>query len=178
MAERAALWLFGYGSLIWRPAIPFVERAPALALGHERRFYQGSTDHRGVPEAPGRVVTLVPSAAGRCVGVAYRVAEGARDEVLEVLDHRERGGYTRLELDVWISGRATAALTYVARPDNPNWLGPAPAAAIAGQIAASRGPSGANREYLLRLAAALRELGADDAHVFELERAVLALGDA
>ena len=73
MSDRAPLWLFGYGSLIWRPASPFVERRPASARGYARRFWQGSTDHRGVPEAPGRVVTLLPSAGDRCEGVAYRV---------------------------------------------------------------------------------------------------------
>lgn len=175
MTDRAPLWLFGYGSLIWRPAIPYAERLPARAAGFERRFYQGSTDHRGVPEAPGRVVTLVASPAAACGGVAYRVAEADVDAVLENLDVRERGGYVRLELQVHVLGPApveVTALTYVAAPDNPNWLGPAPLAAIARQIAHSRGPSGPNHEYLVRLAAALRELAVDDDHVFALEREV------
>lgn len=176
MSHGTSLWLFGYGSLIWRPAIPFAERRPAHAPGHERRFYQGSTDHRGVPEAPGRVVTLVPVPAGRCAGVAYRVPDAVRDEVLATLDHRERGGYTRLELAIRLDdARELSALTYVATPDNPNWLGPAPLPAIARQIAGCRGPSGDNLEYLLRLAAALRDEGADDPHVFALEREALAL---
>lgn len=171
MTARAPLWLFGYGSLIWRPAIPFVERRPARAVGFERRFYQGSTDHRGVPEAPGRVVTLVPGLG--CDGVAYRVADADVDAVLAALDHREQGGYTRLDLQVELRGPASreiTALTYVAAPDNPYWLGPAPLAAIARQIARARGPSGPNIEYLLRLAAALRELEVDDPHVFDLAR--------
>lgn len=175
MTDQTSLWLFGYGSLIWRPAIPYAERLPARAAGYERRFYQGSTDHRGVPEAPGRVVTLVPSAAAFCGGVAYRVAPPDVAAVLHTLDVREQGGYTRLELPVQVLGEApreVTALTYVAAPDNPNWLGPASAAAIALQIARSRGPSGMNREYLVRLAAALRELAVDDPHVFELEREV------
>lgn len=173
------LWLFGYGSLIWRPAIPFAERRPAHAPDHERRFWQGSTDHRGVPEAPGRVVTLVPAPGGRCAGVAYRVDDERRDEILAILDHRERGGYTRLELTIRLDdAHEASALTYVAAPDNPNWLGPAPLAAIARQIAACRGPSGDNLEYLLRLAAALRDEAFDDPHVFALEREVLDLRGA
>jgi len=181
MTDRPSLWLFGYGSLIWRPAIPFAERLPARALGYERRFYQGSTDHRGVPEAPGRVVTLVASAAASCGGVAYRVAPPDVEAVLDNLDVREKGGYTRLELAVDVLGAApltVTALTYVAAPDNPDWLGPAELPAIARQIAGSRGPSGTGREYLVRLAAALRELAVDDPHVFDLEREVEGLAVA
>ena len=180
MSDRAPLWLFGYGSLIWRPAIPFVERRPASARGYARRFWQGSTDHRGVPEAPGRVVTLLPSAGDRCEGVAYRVPDHEAEAVLATLDIRERGGYVRLDLTIDLRAPDIAdvtALTYVASPDNPDWLGPAPLAEIARQIARSRGPSGPNREYLLRLAAALREQGADDPHVFDLERELLGLPD-
>ena len=67
---------------------------------------------------------------------------------------------------------AARALLYLATPGNPNYLGPASLPAIAAQILASRGPSGANVEYLLRLAEALRALAADDPHVFALERMV------
>lgn len=172
------LWVFAYGSLIWRPAIPFAERRIAHAPGFERRFYQGSTDHRGTPEAPGRVVTLLPNPGTRCTGVAYRVPDPEAEVVLDTLDVRERGGYTRLRLHVELDGPtplAVPALTYIAGPDNPNWLGPAPLSAIARQVARSRGPSGTGREYLVRLAAALRELAADDPHVFALELEVLAL---
>ena len=128
-------------------------------------------DHRGVPGAPGRVVTLVPEAASRCWGMAYRVS-GPAERVLEELDHRERGGYRRLEVAIRTSAperRIEGAFTWVAEPDNPNYLGPAPAPQIAAQVRRSRAPSGANREYVLRLAEALRDMEAEDPHVFELE---------
>jgi len=69
-------------------------------------------------------------------------------------------------------GEVAAGLVYVATAANPNWLGPAPLEAIAAQVASAQGPSGPNAEYVLRLAAALRELGAEDEHVFALERLV------
>lgn len=165
------MWIFGYGSLVWRPAFAHEERAPAYIVGWARRFFQGSTDHRGVPGAPGRVVTLLPSAEERCWGMAYRVHPRDRDEVLERLDHREKGGYARHDVSlVFQDGRPDVdqALVYVATPDNESYLGPAPLEAIAAQVRQSEGPSGPNDEYVLELAAALRALGASDPHVFAL----------
>ena len=169
-------WIFGYGSPVWRPDFPAVERAPAAVEGWARRFWQGSTDHRGVPGAPGRVVTLAPAPGARCWGMAYRVAPEARSRVLDRLAEREKGGYDRVLLDLAFAepGRApVAAHVFRARGDNPNFLGPAPLPEIAAQVARSRGPSGANAEYVLRLAAALRALGVEDDHVFSLERLVI-----
>jgi len=180
------VWIFGYGSLIWRPDFPYAERRPASIAGWARRFWQGSTDHRGVPSAPGRVVTLVPRARATCWGMAYRIAAAETYAVMTHLDYREKGGY-RIERVGLVfgdpaSGRAQAGtaaaegLVYIATPDNPNFLGPAPPAAIARQVRASVGPSGPNDEYVLRLAEALREIGARDAHVFAVERHVRDIG--
>jgi cation transport regulator ChaC len=167
---RSALWVFGYGSLVWRPAFAFAERRTAWIGGFARRFWQGSTDHRGVPGSPGRVVTLLPEATTRCFGVAYRVAESDSKCVLASLDHRERGGYERHPLDLHFDdGTRTTGLVYIATPANPNYLGPAPLDAIAAQIARARGPSGSNAEYVRELARSLREMRAEDEHVFALD---------
>lgn len=179
MSQGQDIWLFGYGSLIWRPDFEHRERRPASIDGWTRRFWQGSTDHRGVPEAPGRVVTLVPEPGARCHGVAYRVAPEVAAQVFAALDHRERGGYLRVELPLRLARdhppQIVTARMYLATADNPNYLGPAPLTTIAAQILHSRGPSGPNLEYLLRLAESLREQDADDEHVFALEREVLRL---
>lgn len=173
------LWIFGYGSLVWRPAFPFAERRAGFVEGFARRFWQASTDHRGVPGDPGRVVTLVRSPRARCWGMTYRVQPGAEAEVLAGLDHREQGGYCRVAVDVRLAEGATVAgaVMYLATEDNPNYLGPAPLPEIVAQVRRCRGPSGPNVEYVLRLAQALRELGAapvDDEHVFELAARLLA----
>ncbi len=167
-------WIFGYGSLVWRAGFPFERRELAWVEGYSRRFWQGSTDHRGVPDAPGRVVTLIREPGARCLGMAYELRAAERDGVLEQLDYRERGGYERVETALsFFEGSAGArGLLYLATAANPNFLGPAPVETIAEQIRGAVGPSGPNPEYLTELARFLRNHGADEPHVFELERAL------
>jgi len=164
-----ARWIFGYGSLLWRPDFPHLERAVASLRGFCRRFWQGSPDHRGRPETPGRVVTLVEAPGEACWGAAYRVEPSAWDGVVGGLDRRESGGFERVDVDVALAdGSPRRALVYVAPAGNPNFLGPAPLAAMAAQVLGASGRSGSNTDYVLRLAAAVRELGQRDDHVFEL----------
>jgi cation transport protein ChaC len=156
-------WIFGYGSLVWRPGFPHRTCRAAFVRGWRRRYWQGSTDHRGVPGAPGRVVTLVEEPAhGACWGMAYQVAPEDQRDVFAALDHREKGGYDRVSVDLHFSDgasdRATSGLMYVATDENPNYLGPAPLEMIANQVLASHGPSGPNPEYVVRLAEALRTI--------------------
>ncbi len=164
-------WIFGYGSLIWRPDFPFVERRTAAIRGWSRRFWQGSTDHRGVPGDPGRVVTLIREEGAECWGRAYRIESGNGDEIFDRLAYREKGGYDRITLDLHFStaqAEQVSGFVYFANPENPNWLGPAPLPDIARQVRRSHGPSGANIDYVLQLAAALRGMGVEDEHVFAL----------
>ncbi|MCR9185299.1 MAG: gamma-glutamylcyclotransferase [Halieaceae bacterium] len=168
-ASHERLWLFGYGSLIYKVDFPYLQRRPAGIRGWQRRFWQGSHDHRGTPTAPGRVVTLVASEGALCQGMAFEITP----DVFEHLDHREKNGYLRVVVTLeFEEGPREEALVYIAGADNPAYLGPASEADIAAQISASVGPSGSNRDYLLQLAAALRALEAEDAHVFGLERAL------
>jgi cation transport regulator ChaC len=172
--SHASVWLFGYGSLIYKADFPFLERRPANITGWTRRFWQGSHDHRGTETAPGRVVTLVPEPDAVCHGMAYLVTP----EEFAHLDHREKNGYLRLATEIrFEDGGSALGLVYIATHENAAFLGPASERAIARQIAESRGPSGPNSEYLLELAKALRELGKDDPHVFEIERHLVELAE-
>ena len=169
-------WIFGYGSLVWRPDFPYAERRHGVIEGWARRFWQGSTDHRGVPGAPGRVVTLVAEPGARCAGTAYRVDDSVIEDVIETLEHREKGGYRREEIEIVLhSGEPprVEGMVYMATSGNPNYLGPAPLDDIAAQVLRSEGPSGHNIEYVTRLAESLRQMEADDDHVFALERLVI-----
>jgi cation transport regulator ChaC len=164
---HASVWLFGYGSLIFKADFPFLERRPAHIAGWTRRFWQGSHDHRGTETAPGRVVTLAPEAGASCHGMAYLVTP----EEFAHLDYREKNGYLRLATDIrFEDGSSAEGLVYIATHENAAWLGPASEREIARQIAQAEGPSGPNSEYLLELAKALRELGKFDEHVFTIER--------
>ncbi len=166
-------WVFGYGSLIWRPDFPFVQAQDGYVLGWERRFWQGSSDHRGVPGQPGRVVTLQPHTDARCWGRAYQLAPEHAGPVLSALDHREKDGYQRHVVPVNLrDGHHVDGLLYVADERNAHYLGPASIRQIARQVERAHGPSGSNLDYVLRLAASLREMGAIDTHVFALADAL------
>ena len=171
LSNAGPVWVFGYGSLIWRADFAFAQRRRASIDGFVRRFWQGSHDHRGTPSAPGRVVTLVPEVGARCIGVAYLVDHA----VFEHLDHREKNGYRRDDVELTFEDGRSAGVVYVADQRNPAFLGNASLDAIARQIAESRGPSGHNAEYLYELARALRDLDVQDRHVFELEAQVRSL---
>lgn len=161
------MWLFGYGSLIYKADFPYLDCRPASIRGWIRRFWQGSHDHRGTRQAPGRVVTLIPEAHAICVGMACRVTP----ETLVPLDVREKNGYLRLDVRLSLDdGRQPEGLVYIAGPDNAAYLGPASERDIAAHIARASGPSGTNRDYLIHLADALRKLRAEDAHVFAIEQ--------
>jgi glutathione-specific gamma-glutamylcyclotransferase len=164
-------WIFGYGSLIWRPDFAFEERRAGYLSGWTRRFWQGSPDHRGTRTTPGRVVTLVAAPGERCWGTVFRLPFDEQQRVLERLDIREQGGYERLHCQIVCADQSLVeAVTYVAGPENPNYLGPAPLSAIAARVQSAAGMSGPNREYVLRLAEAIRGLEQSDPHVFALER--------
>eukprot|EP00903_Cladosiphon_okamuranus_P010190 g9649.t1 len=113
------LWIFGYGSLCWRPEESFAgfERFDGEVLGWKRLFAQKSMDHRGTPESPGLVATLISDAdlealgerspddpPSRTHGVAYLIPDDKAEQVLAGLDFREKGGYTRATVDVFPTG--------------------------------------------------------------------------
>lgn len=151
---------------------------PVYVTGYERRFFQGSTDHRGTPEAPGRTVTLVPKEGGKVWGACYLIDGPEEEQVLAEMEVREKQYDKRETLQVFGKGGelvCAGALCYIGTPACANWLGPASDDELAQQIATARGPSGPNDEYLFRLADAMREYGVSDEHLFTLESKVKAV---
>ena len=173
------LWIFGYGSLVWRPEARWeaYERRPCVVRGWRRYFAQLSTDHRGVPGAPGLVCTLLEEAGATTQGVAYRVPDAEVDAVLDDLDFREKGGYTRKVARVDFDDSAVDALVYSATRENPNFVAGLDADSeeaidrASAIIATAVGPSGDNAAYLFNLADVLP----DDAYLAALKARVVAL---
>ena len=123
------------------------------------------------------VVTLIEDPQSVCWGRAYLISAHSREEVINHLDYREKGGYSLHQTEMMFPGttqRPANGLIYIATPGNPNWLGDAPMPQISAQVRSSAGPSGRNTEYVLELARALSDMGADDPHVFDLARHVAA----
>lgn len=171
-----SVWLFGYGSLLWKTEFPYQRREQAFITGWARRFWQGSADHRGTPERPGRVVTLVPVPdGGPCWGAAFEIPAADRERVFRQLDIREQGGYERIEVGLHLDGGTIPGICYIATQDNPNFLGPDSLDNICRQIRSASGPSGKNLDYVLELQRALAKLGgAADQHVEEIYRRLVA----
>ncbi|KAF2132782.1 ChaC-like protein [Dothidotthia symphoricarpi CBS 119687] len=186
-------WIFGYGSLIWKPPPHYDQRVPGYIEGYVRRFWQQSEDHRGTPEAPGRVVTLIDRAhwdtltdhhepTERVWGAAYHIPREKVTTVRQLMDIREINGYSiqftpfqPIPSSTPSSASPTPpirCLVYIGLPENPQFLGPQDPGELARHILQSRGPSGENREYLFNLQDALVGLGAEsgDAHVADLVR--------
>ncbi|KAJ4363698.1 hypothetical protein N0V95_001013 [Ascochyta clinopodiicola] len=173
-------WLFGYGSLIWKPPPHFDQRVPGFIEGYVRRFWQ---DHRGTPEAPGRVVTLIDRAhwdtlsdhhepTERVWGAAYHIPATKVPEVREYLDIREINGYS-IQFTPFhpaVESKPIRCLVYIGLPENPQFLGPQDPDALAKKILESTGPSGENREYLFNLEEALLGLSEEsgDKHISDL----------
>ncbi|XP_065371720.1 glutathione-specific gamma-glutamylcyclotransferase 2 [Calliphora vicina] len=179
------IWIFGYGSLIWKVDFPCIDWQRGYICGYLRRFYQHSIDHRGVKVKPGRVVTLIPAKPeDRVYGVAYRVAAKDKDVVIKHLDFREKNGYERCSVPFHVfseepNKKCIDIVIYIATPENESWAGSEEDSKIdkiAEQIFSSAGPSGRNRDYLFNLSLAMLNLfpGVHDDHLVELEAAVRA----
>uniref|UniRef100_A0A3P9H8X8 Gamma-glutamylcyclotransferase n=1 Tax=Oryzias latipes TaxID=8090 RepID=A0A3P9H8X8_ORYLA len=178
--KRGSLWIFGYGSLVWKPGFRFRKSKVGHIKGYKRRFWHGDDFHRGDKEKPGRVVTLVADDEACTWGVAYEVSESQIEETLQYLNIREVvfGGYTTemVEFIPKESNQDTLlALVYIATSDNPIYLGPASDKEIAAQISICRGNTGHNTEYLQRLVEFMRLYCPDveDEHLFSIEAAVM-----
>jgi cation transport protein ChaC len=161
--DAAGRWVFGYGSLMWRPGFAFVERRPAVIHGRRRAFCIYSVHHRGTPARPGLVLGLAPGGSAR--GAAYRVAAADWDDAYAYLQEREQPTETYFE--AWASvrgpgGEAISALVFLSDFKHPQWAGDLDLEAQARLIAGASGLSGRNVDYLRDLVAHLHEEGVAD----------------
>ena len=168
-------WVFGYGSLMWRPGFPFAERVPATLAGRRRAFCIYSVHHRGTYERPGLVLGLAPGGSVR--GMAYRIAQADWDETHAYLLEREQPTETYIEARRWVrlhDGRRVEALVFLSDVRHRQWAGTLSPERQAQLISAATGLSGRNLDYLRDLVEHLRQEGIRDRSI----EAVLGLAEA
>ena len=162
-------WVFGYGSLMWRPGFSFVERRSALLLGYHRDMCVRSIRYRGTPEKPGLVLGL--RRAGSCRGIAYRVTAADWPAVQAYLYDREMVTYAyrpRFGAVVLDDGRRVRGYTFVADPGHPQYAGHLDVPDRISLIRQGVGPGGTARDYLASTVAHLDNLGIADGHMHRL----------
>jgi len=161
-------WVFGYGSLMWRPGFAFIERRPATLHGRRRAFCIYSVHHRGTYDRPGLVLGLAPGGSTR--GAAYLVSPADWPGVYAYLREREQPtetyfeGWRTITLD---DRRRDPALVFLSDRNHPQWAGDLTLEAQADLIAGSTGLSGRNVDYLRDL---VQHLAEEDIHDHGMER--------
>jgi cation transport protein ChaC len=162
-AAPAEHWVFGYGSLMWRPGFAYLEREPATLHGRRRAFCIYSVHHRGTPARRGLVLGLAPGGSVR--GIAYRIAGADWPATHAYLMEREQPTETYVEARVAVrlaDGRRAACLTFLSDVRHPQWAGVLTLERQAELIAGASGLSGRNVDYLADLIAHLRDEGVQD----------------
>jgi cation transport protein ChaC len=160
------LWVFAYGSLMWRPGFAHLERAPARLIGLHRALCVYSFVHRGTPEKPGLVLGL--DIGGTCRGIAYRVARALRAETIAYLRAREQVTmvYRESWRDVVVAGepeRRVRALVYMVDRGHPQYAGRLDLEQQLHHVRQGHGSSGANRDYVLATVSEIEAQGFRDA---------------
>lgn len=156
-------WVFGYGSLIWRPGFAHVETQRARLFGYRRSLCVRSFVHRGTPKRPGLVLGL--DRGGSCVGLAFRVPGELRGEVLAYLRERELPTSVYLERTLPVrlaDGGIAQAVTYIVDRTHEQYAGDLDEAHAASIVSGSVGQSGPNEDYVLNTLQHLEALGIRD----------------
>ncbi len=166
------IWVFGYGSLMWRPGFAYRDAHPALLRGYHRSFCVYSVRYRGTPERPGLVVGL--DRGGSCRGRAYRVAAADVGRVCAYLDGRElvTGVYRRRLVPITLPGGRVEAYAYIVDRGHRQYAAKLPLDEAADAIVAGRGGEGDNQVYLENTVASLGDLGVHDRQLDALLRRV------
>ena len=167
----ADLWVFGYGSLMWRPGFPYAEAIPAHLEGAHRSLCVYSVVHRGAPGRPGLVLGL--DVGGACRGIAFRVEAGSVHRVRHYLRAREQvtSVYREVMRSVWLENAArerVSALAYVVDRGHGQYAGRLSLAEQMRFVRQGHGQSGANRDYVIATVKAIEAEGFRDTQLHQL----------
>jgi glutathione-specific gamma-glutamylcyclotransferase len=168
---KGDLWVFGYGSLMWRPGFDYIEQVPARLIGEHRALCVYSFDHRGTPEKPGLVLGL--DRGGACRGIAFRVAATNRGDVVEYLRGREQttNVYREVMRSVWLENEArqrVSALAYVVDRGHVQYAGRLSLNEQLRYVQQGHGRSGNNRDYVLSTVKSIEAQGFRDPQLHQL----------
>src|SRR3954449_3263455 len=169
--SKGDLWVFGYGSLMWRPGFEYIEQVPARLIGEHRALCVYSFVHRGTPEKPGLVLGL--DRGGACRGIAFRVAEKHRSATIAYLREREQvtSVYREVMRSVWLendSRQRVSALAYVVDRGHVQYAGRLSLAEQLRHVLQGHGQSGVNRDYVVATVKAIEAEGFRDAPLHQL----------
>jgi cation transport protein ChaC len=168
---QADLWVFGYGSLMWRPGFEFIEQVPARLIGEHRALCVYSFVHRGTPEKPGLVLGL--DRGGACRGIAFRVAATRRHDTVDYLRSREQttNVYREVMRSVWLENEArqrVSALAYVVDRGHVQYAGRLSLIEQLRYVQQGHGRSGNNRDYVLSTVKSIEAQGFRDPQLHRL----------
>lgn len=171
LSPEEDVWVFGYGSLIWNPAFYYQEKRSAHVYGFHRRFAFWTTTGRGTPESPGLMLALEPG--GSCRGVAFRIRRADASTELRSVFMREMvtGAYFPRLVSATAEGQSIKAISFIANPQHPNYVGYLPLDVVADNIWTACGWLGHCRDYLINTVQHLEEWGIRDrnlCHVLKL----------
>jgi cation transport protein ChaC len=169
--SKGDLWVFGYGSLMWRPGFDFIEQIPARLIGEHRALCVYSFDHRGTPEKPGLVLGL--DRGGACRGIAFRIEAKRHTETVNYLRSREQttNVYREVMRSVWLENEArqrVSALAYVVDRGHVQYAGRLSLAEQLRYVRQGHGRSGNNRDYVLSTVKSIEAQGFRDEQLHQL----------
>lgn len=169
--KNGNFWVFGYGSLMWRPGFSFLESRPARLAGLHRALCVYSWVHRGTEQRPGLVLGL--DRGGACLGLGFKVCRTERSRVIDYL--REREQVTNVYLEQWRRIRLddksdVMALTYVVDRNHAQYAGKLDVACQIELVSGARGKSGANPDYVISTAQRMQQLGIRDRQLFHISQ--------
>ena len=176
IVPRGDLWVFGYGSLMWSPDFPHVERKTGRVHGYHRALCILSNRYRGTPEKPGLVMGLCRG--GSCWGMAFRVRNGLAKEVLDTLWKREMLNrvYMPKFVPISVAGRQRVqALAFVADTTHRQFVGELDVDGRARLVAQGIGQRGRCVDYIRNTLDHMRELGVHDPHLARILDVALGL---
>lgn len=162
-AAGTGAWIFGYGSLMWKPGFDYLTAGHARLHGYHRSLCVYSWVHRGTRERPGLVFGL--DRGGACKGFAFKVSGDDEADVINYLDERElvTDVYRRKRLMITLENGRVPAWCYVVRRDHPQYAGKLKEAELLSIIENGEGRSGHCRDYVISTVAHLEGLGVNDA---------------